>query len=243
MASHTSVPPSQEGIAGVCGGGRCPSQPVSRVLSGGAWNAPPGRPSLWDGCCQPPQAAYPGFKRCEPHLIPAWPCSGWGLPGRPRRRERRCALTAPFHPRSLGEAELRPDCNLPLCCTVPSGHPAWLLASTLLCGARTFLSPDTPGRDRPANLDAPSAADPRIGEPNPLYLLGPTLTCARSAEWREAVECPFRIEHHDARAAFADQAGRVPSHNGIGGHIAGHDRSCRHNSPLAHCHPLEDDGP
>src|SRR6516225_9199528 len=25
-------------------------------------------------------------------------CSGWGLPSRPRRRDRWCALTAPFHP-------------------------------------------------------------------------------------------------------------------------------------------------
>lgn len=28
--------------------------------------------------------------------IPSWPCSGGGLPGRPRYRGRRCALTAPF---------------------------------------------------------------------------------------------------------------------------------------------------
>ena len=27
------------------------------------------------------------------------------------------------------------------CCTVPSGHPAWPLASTVPCGVRTFLIP------------------------------------------------------------------------------------------------------
>ena len=34
----------------------------------------------------------------------------------------------------------------------PSSHPAWLLASTVLCGVRTFLTRS--GRDRPACLDA-----------------------------------------------------------------------------------------
>jgi hypothetical protein len=29
---------------------------------------------------------------------PSRPCSGWGLPSRPRHRGRWCALTAPFHP-------------------------------------------------------------------------------------------------------------------------------------------------
>ena len=43
---------------------------------------------------------------------------------------------------------------MPLCCTFPPGHPAWLLASTVLYGARTFLTLTMPGRDRPVNLDA-----------------------------------------------------------------------------------------
>src|SRR5215470_9866743 len=42
-------------------------------------------------------------------------------------------FTPPFHPRpSRG--------NTLLCCTVPSCHHAWRLASTVLCGARTFLT-------------------------------------------------------------------------------------------------------
>lgn len=39
-----------------------------------------------------------------------------------------------------------------LCCTVPSGHPAWTLSSTLLCGARTFLE-RCRARDRLVCLD------------------------------------------------------------------------------------------
>ena len=30
--------------------------------------------------------------------LPVWPCSEWGLPSRPGRPGRWCALTAPFHP-------------------------------------------------------------------------------------------------------------------------------------------------
>ncbi len=37
-------------------------------------------------------------QRRGPRLVPAWPCSGWGLPCRPRDREARWALTPPFHP-------------------------------------------------------------------------------------------------------------------------------------------------
>jgi len=41
--------------------------------------------------------------------------------------------------------------NLLLCCTVPSGYPAWRLASTVLFGARTFLTPACRGAiTRPA---------------------------------------------------------------------------------------------
>ena len=39
------------------------------------------------------------------------------------------------------------------CCTVPSGHPAWVLPSTVLCGARTFLRWRCAIRDRLACLD------------------------------------------------------------------------------------------
>ena len=38
------------------------------------------------------------------------------------------------------------------CCTIPSGHPAWVLPSTVLCGARTFLRWRCAIRDRLARL-------------------------------------------------------------------------------------------
>ena len=72
-------------------------RPVARVRMGGhpsvrpTWGHRPGQPSH------------------------AWPCSGWGLPSRPGRPGRWCALTAPFHPCL---------CRLPghrrsaFCCTV-----------------------------------------------------------------------------------------------------------------------------
>jgi hypothetical protein len=38
------------------------------------------------------------------------------------------------------------------CCTIPSGHPAWVLPSTVLRGARTFLGWHCATRDRLACL-------------------------------------------------------------------------------------------
>ena len=43
-----------------------------------------------------------------------------------------------------------------LCGTFPSGHPAWLLASTVLCGGRTFLDANLLRRDPLCCLDAAS---------------------------------------------------------------------------------------
>ena len=43
--------------------------------------------------------------------------------------------------------------GLLFCGPLPSGHPAWVLPSTVPCGARTFLAPHT-GRDRLAGLGA-----------------------------------------------------------------------------------------
>ena len=37
-------------------------------------------------------------ERTTPKCFSIWPCSGWGLPGRPCHQDRRCALTAPFQP-------------------------------------------------------------------------------------------------------------------------------------------------
>ena len=42
--------------------------------------------------------------------------------------------------------------NLLLCCTVPSDHSAWPLASIVPYGVRTFLVPAVPARDRLVHL-------------------------------------------------------------------------------------------
>ena len=86
---------------------------------------------------------------------PIWSCSGWGLPGRPRYRRRRCALTAPFQPyrtsrgsrlfhppnRLDGTWELTKIDDLAVYSLLhfPPGHPDRELPGTLSCGARTFL--------------------------------------------------------------------------------------------------------
>jgi hypothetical protein len=69
------------------------------------------RPSLWAGRLRPARAAYPkrrysgqaaaGEDEQSSGLAPtasAWPCSGWGLPGRAGCPARRWSLTPPFHP-------------------------------------------------------------------------------------------------------------------------------------------------
>ena len=53
---------------------------------------------------------------------PSRPCSGWGLPSRPRHRGRWCALTAPFHPYRHGPG---PGRRSVLCGTVPRVTPGW----------------------------------------------------------------------------------------------------------------------
>ena len=70
---------------------------------------------------------------------PVWPCSGWGLPSRPDRPGRWCALTAPFHPYLC---ELRSPGPPSAVCSLlpdPTGHPVLALASILPCGVPTFL--------------------------------------------------------------------------------------------------------
>ncbi len=79
---------------------------VSRILSTRALSAGAitRRSSfIWDPRCRESRAAYPCWRRDGPPRPPewsstAWPCTPWGLPGRPGRPERRWALTPPFHP-------------------------------------------------------------------------------------------------------------------------------------------------
>ena len=100
---------------------------------------------------------------------PAWPCSRWGLPSRPGRPGRWCALTAPFHPY--------------LCGAAPETGPAigGLFSVALSCGSprlgvtqhRARWSPDVPrtgapkrpARGRPA--DSPPTSLSRSGSRTP----------------------------------------------------------------------------
>jgi len=111
--------------------------------------------------CGPPE----GFGRAaQPSLRP---CSGWGLPSRPGRPGRWCALTAPFHPYlcpTLPSGHRRSA----LCCPVPSGRPDLALASTLPGGAPTFLSDlAIAAATRPAASSHLPAEFPKIRSPGP----------------------------------------------------------------------------
>ena len=82
------------------------SRPVSRILCPGPRSRR--RPSLSARrrvspprrrvAVHPRRAAYPAARAGRPRTLPAWPCSGWGLPSRRGHPRRWCALTAPFHP-------------------------------------------------------------------------------------------------------------------------------------------------
>src|SRR6185436_11161461 len=109
------------------------------------------RPSLWvladpgaEALVRPTRelerAVLP--RRSRGGALPAWPCSGWGLPSRTGRPVRWWSLTPPFHPYR--------SANRPAVCFLwhcPAGHPGWVLPTTLPYGARTFLGgPEGPTR-------------------------------------------------------------------------------------------------
>ena len=62
---------------------------------------------------------------------PVSPCSRWGLPGHRHHCRCRCALTAPFHPRSVSAA----ICSL---LHLPSGYPARPLAGIVALRSADF---------------------------------------------------------------------------------------------------------
>jgi len=69
------------------------------------------------------------------HIVPAWPCSTWGIPRQLHYCRCRCALTAPFHPRPQNRCYVG---NISLC--GPSlGYPSRMLSGTSPFRARTFL--------------------------------------------------------------------------------------------------------
>jgi len=122
--------------------GRKPSS-VPRSRSPGGWS------SVWDGCHQPPRAAYPRLAgscdpagRCGSHLAAYLALLRLGVTVPPLLPAMRWALTPPFHPcRSLGLAPgFQAVCFLWPC---PSPLGAQALPGSLPVGARTFLEPWT----------------------------------------------------------------------------------------------------
>jgi hypothetical protein len=64
---------------------------LSRILSWTAIHLPSLRPAGRE-------ALRPTWDSAGSVDVPAWPCTGWGLPVHGVSPRRRCALTAPFHP-------------------------------------------------------------------------------------------------------------------------------------------------
>jgi len=82
-----------------------PGRPISRVLSWAVISLGRRLPAASSG---PPGARTGRAAPCRgnpcgcPYVAPAWPCSRWGLPGRPGHPGRRWSLTPPFHPYRVG---------------------------------------------------------------------------------------------------------------------------------------------
>jgi hypothetical protein len=123
----------------------CTPDSVPRAPCGG----PRRRPSLSAGGYPTALAAYPGVLVGPGSPPPFWPCSGWGLPSRPGRPRRWCALTAPFHPYLCGTPGGVSPSAVYFLWHCPAGRPDWVLPSTLPYGVRTFLGPVPAPRDGP----------------------------------------------------------------------------------------------
>jgi len=126
-------------------------QPVSRVLSSrlrrftdkpSSRRLRPGRSSIWAARYRAAHAAHPTLNGDEPSPAPkgsasAWPCSGWGLPGRGIAADAGGLL---HHRFTLAAGSTTAACRRRLFSVARSaGFPARGLPGTLLCGARTFL--------------------------------------------------------------------------------------------------------
>ncbi len=114
---------------------------VSRVLSpteAGGW------PFIWDARCRTPLATYPGGgpETCLPdtcrRAAPTWSCSRWGLPCRPRYRDRGALLPHPFTLTLLRQGF---GGRFAFCGTFPGVAPAGCYPAPCFHGARTFLPP------------------------------------------------------------------------------------------------------
>jgi len=121
-----------------------PSRPISRILFPCAGR----QSSIWDARCRAPRCGLPGAQR-----VRAAPCFHEGnlplLGLAPGGVYLARAVTSPAGGLLHRRFTLAPlkwhghfsGSRFAFCGTMPSGHPAWRLASTVLCGVRTFLTP------------------------------------------------------------------------------------------------------
>src|SRR5947207_11472816 len=152
-ARHGTIDPTP--LLGVpagagAGGGRWDggrSRPVSRILCPAAEYRPPGGGHLSTSRVAA-TLVQPTREHRTGRPLPAWPCSGWGLPSRP--------VTRPLVSSYLTVAPLPRRGGL-FSVALSAGRPAWALPSTLPCGVRTFLDPVT------------RAAAARPAPPGPAY--------------------------------------------------------------------------
>jgi len=88
-------------------------------------------------------------------IVPAWPCSRRGLPGRPHYGGRRWSLTPPFHHHPLrGCLFLWPLSGR---LTPNEVSPPRVLSDAVPCGVRTFLDPVNTGPRPPGQPEALSS--------------------------------------------------------------------------------------
>lgn len=121
------------GVRRARGRSRCKPGSVPRTRCRARGDGHPSGPAVADGLERPTRT----LGRAALVTRPVRPCTGWGLPSRPRHRGRWWSLTPPFHPhrRARGAEAV---CSL---LHWPAGLPGWTLSTILLCGARTFLAP------------------------------------------------------------------------------------------------------
>lgn len=123
-----------------------PREPVSRVLCPtGLGGGHLSRAAVTRRLVRPtreledeqPSGARPGLSRQSPRSH-AWPCSWWGLPGRPCRHAAGGLLRHLFTLARRETQGLSRWRSVSVALSV--GRPTWGLPSTALCGARTFLT-------------------------------------------------------------------------------------------------------
>ncbi len=124
------------------------SRPVSRILS--PRQARGATISL--GAALPRPSMQPTREHRTGSPLPAWPCSGWGLPSRPVTRPLVSSyLTVAPLPLPRRRAVVGGWRSFSV--ALSAGLPAWVLPSILPCGVRTFLDPavsDRTAAARPA---------------------------------------------------------------------------------------------